>query len=277
MSRKNKILISLAILVLVATPVGCFLLSKGSTTPQLLLSTATRKELKVMVSTNGIIEPIDRADIFAPFDGFVTNLSIREGSEVAQGQLLARLESQQLMTALAEARAALLQAKNEARLVASGPPGEEVAGIESSIAETALQLKQQREDLLREEDLLKKEASTREAVENLRKQVDLLQVRIDGLKQKREGLLHRHADDEKQLLQNRVTELTKQVELLEQEVQMGSILAHQSGVIYSLIINQGSYVSKGNCWLRCTNRARFGSGLMLTSRTWGGSRRVSAY
>jgi len=245
MSAKNIIWIILAALILLGMSVGYHVLSSGSKTPELMLSTVVRRELRAVVSTNGIIEPVGRAEIFAPFDAFVTNMPTHEGSEVVRGQLLMRLESQQLMTALAEARAALIQAKNEARMVAAGAPKEEVAAMRSSIVETTLQLRQQREDLMSEENLLKKGATTREAVENLQKQVELLQLRMEGLKQKEEGLLHRHTDDEKQLLQDRVSELIRQVELLEQQVQAGSILARQSGVIYSLAVNQGSYVSKG--------------------------------
>jgi multidrug efflux pump subunit AcrA (membrane-fusion protein) len=159
--------------------------------------------------------------------------------------MLLRLESQQIMTSLAEARAALLQARIEARTVAAGAPKEEVAAVEAAIAEVSLQLAQQREDLVREEALLKKEATTREAVENLRKQINLQEVRINGLRQRQEALLHRYSEDEKQLQQNRVNELTRQVELLDQQVRTGSILASRSGVIYLLSVSPGAYVSRG--------------------------------
>ncbi len=245
MTRKRLALAIPAVLILLAVSLGYYYLSKESAPPPLLLSTAARRELRVVVNTNGIIEPVDRIDVYAPIDAFVTDLRHREGSEVTAGQPLMRLESSQLLTSLAEARAALLQARREAQRVATGPSKEELAAVESAIAEATLQLSQQREDLRREEALLPKDATTRDVVENLRKQVSLLALRIEGLKGKKQGLLNRYSDNEKQLEQDRVNELTRQVELLDRQVQLGSMVVPRSGLLYSLPVRSGSYVSKG--------------------------------
>jgi HlyD family secretion protein len=245
MTRKRLALTVPAVLILLAVSLGYYYLSKESAPPPLLLSTAVRRELRVVVSTNGIIEPVDRLDVNSPIDAFVTDLRHTEGAEVSAGQPLMRLESPQLLISLAEARAALLAARREAQRVAAGPSKEELAAVESAIAEATLQLSQQREDLRREEALLPKDATTREAVENLRKQVSLLALRIEGLKEKRQGLLNRYSDNEKQLEQERVNELTRQVELLDQQVRLGSMVVPRSGLLYSLYVRSGSYVSKG--------------------------------
>jgi HlyD family secretion protein len=242
---RKAVLITLAAPIFLGIPLACYFARTGTEEQRLALSTVVRRELSVVVSTNGIIEPQDRIDLLAPIDGFVANLLMREGSEVAQGVLMMHLESQPLMTALAAARAALLQAKSEARTLMAGPTKEEVAAVEAPIAEVSLQLTQQRADLVGEESLLRKGASTREAVENLRKQASLLEVRLAGLRQKQEGLLHRYAEDEKQLQQSRVEELSRQVDLFNQQVRMASILAPKSGIIYSLTVNPGSYVNRG--------------------------------
>jgi multidrug resistance efflux pump len=199
----------------------------------------------VVISTNGIIEPVDRTEIYSPIDAFVADLRHREGSELGAGQLLMRLESLQLMTSLAEARAALLQASRESQRMAAGPSREELASVDAEIAEAALQLGQRREDLRREEALLPKDATTREAVENLRKQVSLLARRVEGLQGRKRGLLNRYSDAEKQLEQDRVVELNRQVQLLERQVGMGSITVPRSGLLYSLPVRSGSYVARG--------------------------------
>jgi HlyD family secretion protein len=245
MVHKNGILIALTLLVLIGAALGYYRLGKGSNAPQLLSAPATRRELRVSVSTNGIIEPVDRTEFFAPVDGFVTSLQKQEGDEVTQGKLLMRLESQQIMTALAEAKAALFQARRQAHVVMTGPSKEEVDEAEALLAECEMQLEQQRKDLASEESLYLKGAVTRSAVENLRKQVDLLELRSEALKRKKQDLLARYSAGEKQWEQDKVAELTKQVELLEQQVQDGSIIAPKSGVLYALAVKAGSYVNKG--------------------------------
>jgi HlyD family secretion protein len=245
MAHKNRVLIALSVLVLLVIVSIYFFLTRGSDTPELKVARAVRGEIKAVINTNGIIEPADRGDVFAPIDAFVAAVQKQEGSEIEKGQLLMRLESRELRAALAEANAALLQARRQARVVTSGPPKEEVAAAESSIAECKLQLDQLKKDLQIEESLLKKQATTRMAVENLQKQLAVRQLQLESLQQKRKDLEERYSADDKAWEQDKVAELVKHVALLEQQLQMESVMAPRSGMIYSLPAKPGSYVTKG--------------------------------
>lgn len=245
MSWKNALLTGFAVLVLLGAPLACSFLGKNPIASQLSLATAVRRELRLLVSTNGTIEPVDRAIIYAPTDGFVTDLRKLEGTEVVQGEMLMRLESEQVMTSLAQARAGLTQAQVQALPVLSGPTKEELAAIDAAIAENELQLDQKRADVQAEEALLAKEAVTREAVENLRKELSLLQLRGENLRGKKQALLARFSSDQKRLEQARIGEITKQVELLEEQVRAGVIRAPRGGVLSSLAVRIGSFVNRG--------------------------------
>ena len=245
MVRKHHVLITLLVLILLGTPLAIYFLSKGSDAPQLHLVKATRREIRVVVNTNGIIDPVDRSEIYAPIDAFVARIQKEEGFEIQRGQLLIQLESEQIRTALANARAALLQGKREARVVTAEPPREEVAALDASIAECEMQLDQQNKDLLVEESLYSKGATPRAAADGLRKQRDLLQLRLEALKKKRQDLHLRYSSEEKEWEQSKVVELTKQVKLLEDQLQMESVFAPKGGLVYSLSVKQGSYVTKG--------------------------------
>ena len=244
MAKKYSVLIVLLALVLLVGLVVYFLSSNSDSTPLQTIKVA-RHDLKVVISTNGIIEPVERSEVYAPLDAFVSAVHKQEGAQIEKGQPLMRLDSQPLRTALAEAKAALLEARRQARIVMSGPSKEEMTALEASIAECALQLEQTNKDLELEASLLSKQATSRAAVENLRKQRDLLQLRLDGLKKKKTDLEARYSAEEKEWEQNKLGELNKQVALLEQQLQMESVLAPQSGVIYALPIKPGAYVSKG--------------------------------
>jgi RND family efflux transporter MFP subunit len=155
------------------------------------------------------------------------------------------LESREIRTAIAEAKASLLQARRQAQIVLSGPQKEEATALDASIAECKLQLDQQTKDLQIEESLLARQATPRATVENLRKQRDLLQLRLESLEQKKRDLQVRYSAEDKKWEQDRISELTKQVSLLEQQLQLELVLAPQSGIIYSLPVKPGSYVTKG--------------------------------
>ncbi len=245
MIRKYRILIVLTALVLLFVSLGYYWLRGNSDAPQFQMAKAMRRDIKMVVNTNGIIEPADRTQIYSPMDAFVKTIQVKEGAEIVQGQILMRLETQQVRTEIAEARAALLEAKHQAQLILSGPTKEEVSAMDASIAENALQLHQWTQDLEAEESLYGKGAVPKEAVEKLRKQKDQIQLHSESLKGKKRDLYTRYSDKEKEWAQGKVNEIAKQVELLEQQLQSESIPAPRSGLLYSLMVKPGTYVSRG--------------------------------
>ena len=108
MRRQTTILIVLALLVLFGVASGFYFLARDPDRPKLIIAKAALREIRLLVNTNGIIEPSDRTEIYAPVEGFATAVYRRQGSEIMRGQLLLRLNSEQLRSTLAEANAALL-------------------------------------------------------------------------------------------------------------------------------------------------------------------------
>ena len=245
MTRKKIILLCLLVLILLLFWGGYSFFKRNSGVSNLQTASADRRELKAVISTNGVVEPIDRSEVFAPFDGFVTLESHQEGEVVTKGERLFRVESEQLATALASARAALLQARLQAQPVLSGPPKEELAGIEASISETEWQLRKNRQDLEREENLFKRNATARVDVENRREQVNLLELRLETLNQKKQSLVNRFSPKEKEWEANKISELSQQVELLALQLESGSILSPRSGRIYALDVKSRAFVRTG--------------------------------
>ncbi len=235
----------LVLVVLVGAGLGFYFLAGRSDPLKQPLAKAVRRPIRVVVTTNGLIEPADRTEVYAPIDGFVNSIQKREGTEILQGALLLRLNSDQVRAALAEANASLLEAKRQARAVETGPSKEEISAIDASISETAMQLDQATKDLAIEESLYKKQATSLAAVDKIRNDQKLLAVHLEGLKQRKLDLQARYSKEDKELEQGRIAELTKQVASLQRQLLAESVVAPQSGRIYSLQVRQGSFVSKG--------------------------------
>jgi multidrug resistance efflux pump len=155
------------------------------------------------------------------------------------------LESNPIRSSITDAKTALLEAKRQEKAATSGPLKEEIATLDAATAEIALQLDQTNKDLVIEESLLAKGAIARAAVDNLRKQREQLQLRLDNQKRKKEDLLQRYSPEEKQWAQDKVQELTKQVQFLEKQQQTESVTALRSGSLFSLEVKPGAYVTKG--------------------------------
>jgi HlyD family secretion protein len=245
MVRKYRVLIVLAALVLIAAGCGFYLLNDSSKPPQLQLAKAVRRDIKMVISTNGIIEPVDRTQIYSLIDGFVKTIPVSEGVDIVKGQVLMRLEAQQIRADLAGAKASLLEARRETQVILAGPPKEEVSAVNASIKDNAMKLDQLAKKLQTEEALCAKGAAPREAVEKLKDEKNQLQLNSESLKEKKQDLLTRYSEKEKELAQGKISELAKQVELLELQLQSESISAPASGLLFSLSIKSGTYVNRG--------------------------------
>ena len=216
-----------------------------SAPPEISTATAQHRDIEVVINTNGIIEPVDGIGIYATIDGSLKTIHCSEGSEIVKGQPIFSLDAPQAQIALLEAKAALFQAKRQARTVLAGPSREELDSIDASIAEETVQLRQITADLSTEETLYEKGAVSKESVEGLKRKQELSRIRNEALKQKKENLLSRYSDEEKKWEQDKVAMLTDQVELLENQVREESITAPSDGILYSLPVKAGSFVRQG--------------------------------
>ncbi len=244
MFRKNQY--SIAIFLNALTGMGLLLALSRCSEPTPVETIAARTgEIRVVTSTNGIIEPLNSTRIYAAVDGFVQSINTSEGARTSRGQTLFQMDSPQTRIALAEARAALLETKRQSRVVLDGPPKEELDSLDATLEESSLQLSQLKEKLSTEESLLSKGAVSLESVKNLREQVRLLQMQLDALKKKKENILTRYTETDKKLMRDKIKELTDQVQLLEGQLRNMSVVSPVNGLLYSLEIKQGSFVTTG--------------------------------
>jgi HlyD family secretion protein len=239
----RKFLIISILILLIAFTV--YFLAGEQEAPTFLTVQAARQEIRMTVNTNGVIEPIERSEVYAQIDGRVTRIPVQEGEEISAGQLLMELESEQIRAALAEANTALLEARRLEKAVLSGPPKDEIAALDAAIDEAALQLEETEKDLKTEEALFARGAVARVAVDTLRKQRDQLRLRVDSQKRRKQQFLDRYSSEEKQWEQDKVRELAGQARFLEQQRMLETVASPKSGRIFSLEVKPGAYVTRG--------------------------------
>jgi multidrug efflux system membrane fusion protein len=71
------------------------------------LATARRTSVPYTTTANGIVTPLQTATVAPQVDGIVTQVTFREGQEVAAGQVLFRIEPRPYLAAYRQALAAL--------------------------------------------------------------------------------------------------------------------------------------------------------------------------
>jgi HlyD family secretion protein len=110
-SRTVKIIVSVAVLIVVAGAAYYFLSKSSGTGPVIKTATAGKQSLKVTVSASGKISAGDRADVYPPTSGTLSTVYVKDGQSVKAGQKLARLDTAPLKAAVKQAEAGLEQAQ----------------------------------------------------------------------------------------------------------------------------------------------------------------------
>lgn len=114
MSRKKKIIIFGGILaVLTAVAVG-IVAAGGDDAVTVRTEDVQRRDLVARVSATGHIEPKTAVDISADVSGRIVELTVEEGDDVEQGQLLLTIDDARFRAALQRAQASLAEARARA-------------------------------------------------------------------------------------------------------------------------------------------------------------------
>ena len=110
MSRKKKLIVATGILVVIAAT-AAVLASRGDDAVTVRTEEVQRRDLVARVSATGHIEPKTAVDISADVSGRIVELTVEEGDDVEEGDLLLVIDDARFRAALQRARASLADAR----------------------------------------------------------------------------------------------------------------------------------------------------------------------
>ncbi len=111
MTRKRKIVIAVVAVVLIGAVTAVAVARRGGDAVEVRLEEVQRRDLVATVTASGNVRARRSVDISSDVMGRVAELTVEEGDEVEEGQVLLRLDQTQLRAALSRSRAALSQAR----------------------------------------------------------------------------------------------------------------------------------------------------------------------
>jgi HlyD family secretion protein len=209
--------------------------------------TAQRGTIRSVVSTNGKVEPLQNFEAHAPVGTTVKKLMVREGDHVKKGQLLVQLNDAKARSQAAQARAQILAADADFSGIQSGGNREEVLTLESQIvkARTACDTAQRNVDALRR--LQEQNAASSGEVKNAEDQLQRANADLNLLLEKKKN---RYSPPEITRVDAQKSEAQAAYVAAEDVLSQLNIRAPFNGVVYSLPVVQGAYLSPGDLVLQ---------------------------
>lgn len=203
--------------------------------------------IRSVISTNGKIEPVDNFEAHAPIAASVKRLFVKEGSAVKKGQLLLVLDDAAVRADTARAQAQLKAAQADLAASERGGTQEEVLGLEPQLvkARTDCDTAQRNLDALKR--LEQQGAASAGEVQEAQNTLVRANAQLEFLKQKK---TKRYSNAEISSVEAQRDQANAAFAAAQNTLAKTNVRAPFDGIVYSLPVKQGGFVSAGDLLLQ---------------------------
>lgn len=148
--RPKRWLMELVTVGLLGTATTAYLIMRGNTPKADLTNqsvVAQSKDLTVQIKANGTVQAVRKINLSPKEQGRIERLYVDEGSWVKQGELIARMDSQQFQAQVNQYKAALAKAQADLLQKLNGNRPEEIAKATADVTKNEAQVVQARSQL----------------------------------------------------------------------------------------------------------------------------------
>jgi HlyD family secretion protein len=206
---------------------------------------ATRQDLLVSITSNGKVEPIDPQIAHAQFQTFVDKVLATEGQAVRRGETILTLNSADIRSQLAQARAGLLSAQTDLQNARAGGPPEQMAQLRGDLKAAEVQVANLESTQQSLEALVAKHAATEDELRQNQESLAKARANLQALDAKKRDLQQRSADTV-EAAELRVKQEQELADSLEEKVRSATVVSETNGTLYSLPVHAGDFVKVGD-------------------------------
>jgi HlyD family secretion protein len=245
MAEKRNRIKTTAVIFAVLAVVAISALATRQKIPVVPIVEITREDLLVNITSNGKVEPIDPQIAHAEFATFVDKVMVTEGQMVRRGETVLTLDSADIRSQLAKARADLLTAQTDLRNArAGGPPGEmaQLAGDLKAAQIEVANLENTEKSL---EGLVAQHAATEDQLAQTRETLAKARANLQALEARKKDL-EQQSSERVESARLRVSQAQELIDSLDEKVRSATVVASTHGTLYSLPVRAGDFVKVGD-------------------------------
>ncbi|MDX2100557.1 MAG: efflux RND transporter periplasmic adaptor subunit [Leptolyngbyaceae cyanobacterium bins.59] len=222
-----------------------------------LMVPAQVKDLTVRIETSGTVTPFQTVNVSPKIAGRIASLYVEQGDRVQRGQVLARMESEELDAQKAQVEASIAQAQARLARLQNGTRSEEIAQAGSTVAQAESQVQQAQSRLLlasqrvqRNQSLYTEGAISRDRLDevineerNARANLEQAQARVQELRQRQTQLVNGARPEEILEAQAQIAEARGRLQQIVAQLENAIIRAPFAGIIAQKYATEGAFVS----------------------------------
>lgn len=242
-----------ALLILAAVIVLAAFISRRDDAVPVRTAVVQRGKIRSLISTNGKIEPVNNFEAHAPAPASVQRVLVKEGDFVKKGQLLVALDDADARAQAARAQTQLKAAQADISAVERGGTQEEVLSLDAQMvkARTDRDSAQRNLDALRR--LQTQGAASAGEVREAENALARADAQLNLLQQKQ---TKRYSKSEVARVRAQREEAHAAYDAAQDVLAKSNVRAPFDGIVYSLPVKQGGFVSGGDLLLQIADLRR---------------------
>jgi HlyD family secretion protein len=231
--------------------------SASQSTVQLDTVEVTTSDLTVRYPVNGVVQAVRTSKLSPDREGQIIELYVEEGDSVVQGQVVARMDSQEVQAQVRQYESALAQAQAELALKQAGNRPQDIAEAEARVATAEAEIAQAQAKAVRTQEELQRnqrlaeqgaisQSQLSEYVAEEREALAALEAAQARLREQQQNLDRLRAGTRSEEIAQaaaRVAEAQAQLQSYQTQLANTEIRAPFSGIITRLFVQEGDFVT----------------------------------
>lgn len=204
-----------------------------------------RGKIADTVSELGTLEPLSKVEVIAEESGKVAEVLVKEGDRVEKGQLLLRLDTQDLEISRAQILAQLRSAQIDLQELLAQPTAVELRTKEAQYTEALLNLEEARKVLARNEKLFAQGAISQEELDASRNEVVRREKAFLVAQAELEETRKKPKAEDVERAKARIEEIEASLRTVERRIEKAEIRSPLSGIVLAVNVEEGDFVPSG--------------------------------
>ena len=251
MKKRTKIIIAVSVLL----AVGAFFIFKAKFETKAVMALPTVEAIKGHISSNitalGTVNTAQEQEVYSAIQGQVTYVA-EEGQQVRKGELILKIDSEELRLEFEQALSRVKQQKLELSRLMDGPRAEELEKAKVNYQAALAAYEAALDDYLRNQELFDLGAIPEKDLLSIKRELDIKQNQL-SIAELELKLLENPDENELALKQAALEEAEKNLENVKQKIDKAAVYAEFDGVVLEQNIKPGMIATPGTLLLRVGN------------------------
>lgn len=241
--------LSLVVIVIaLAGAGGWYALGRSTTTTGPAVAPVMRRDLSATVTATGTIKAMVGAEVKvgSRIPGRVEELAVQVGDRVRAGQVIARLEQDDLRAAVEKARADLVAAEAKLTTVRKGARTQEIQTAEAALRQAEANRSLAQVNLERYRQLYQDGGIALQQVDTAARDYDVAVAQVRTAQEQLNLIREKYTPEDLQLAEAEVGQAKAALRIAEVNLGYATITAPMAGVVASVSTQQGETVTSGS-------------------------------